>query len=148
MQSFLNVITLSPCRHAHFSQRSCHDCMAAANASLGDLRTLNAPRSSHGVATGTCLSPVAYQIGVTHCWITTFCLIVNCPLPTNEARHTVHPVSTYWFVHSVQCGLYLSLLKPYATVMNGSMSQLIAWSTFAVKQLAFIHLTDRISHSG
>ena len=33
MQEFLNVITL------YFSQRSRHDCMAAANASLGDLRT-------------------------------------------------------------------------------------------------------------
>ena len=32
MQSFLKV---SPCRHTHFSQRSRHDCMAAANASLG-----------------------------------------------------------------------------------------------------------------
>ena len=29
----------SLCRHTHFSQRSRHDCMAAANASLGDLRS-------------------------------------------------------------------------------------------------------------
>ena len=34
-----NFWTWSPCRHTHFSQRSRHDCMAAAYASLGDLRT-------------------------------------------------------------------------------------------------------------